>query len=66
MIDLNAYYLKNNKYCALCKYENEDLYHRIECKRIDQDSTNPNKYYKIYMVRTYTEFKLLHHKLKED
>ena len=40
MIDLKAYYVKNNKYCALCKYENEDLYRVIECKRIDQDSTN--------------------------
>ena len=40
MIDLNAYYVKNNKYCELCKCEYEDLYHVIECKRIDQDSTN--------------------------
>ena len=47
MIDLNAYYVKNNKYCELCNGENEDLYHAIECKIIDQDSINKlntNKY----------------------
>ena len=32
MIDLNAYFVKNNKYCELCKCENEDLYNVIECK----------------------------------
>ena len=39
MIDLNAYYIKNNKYCELCKCKN-DLYHVIECQRIDQDGIN--------------------------
>ena len=36
MIDLNANYVKNNKYCEWCKCENEDWYHVIKCKRIDQ------------------------------
>ena len=34
---------KNKKYCELCKCENEDLYHVIECKIINQDNINkPN------------------------